>query len=355
MVMTIEKAARITRCSLKPNRPYHVQWLLTRKCNYCCKGCNVWREQNAEELSAEQIKRGLQILRDLDVVEIVFSGGDPLIREDIDEILDYASRYFVTTVYDNGSLATKKIDTVAKADFVAISLDTLNARRNDYSKGVKGAWQRSIDAIETLHNHGIPVSVSPTISKMNINEMEKFTKYFVQKNIPLWYCLYSYDDPVDEKQLFRIGKRNKELEILDSGPMIRLCDSLGQMKKQSSNILVTNKLLSALKTYYLTGQRNWKCRALRNFFVINHLGNVAGCHVRGSVGSIFDLPKAWNSPQFRELRQMYERCTGCTYLCYIFYSLHGSVLGNLQLARERWKNAGLLLKKGNTIPPSLAE
>ena len=58
-----------------------------------------------KELSTDEIKMGLDILRELGVVEIVFSGGSPLLREDIDEILEYASQYFVTTVYDNGSLA----------------------------------------------------------------------------------------------------------------------------------------------------------------------------------------------------------------------------------------------------------
>ncbi|MEM2936007.1 MAG: hypothetical protein QW231_02395 [Candidatus Bathyarchaeia archaeon] len=43
----------ILRRALTPNRPYHVQWFLTRRCNYRCKGCDVWRRQgSAQELSA---------------------------------------------------------------------------------------------------------------------------------------------------------------------------------------------------------------------------------------------------------------------------------------------------------------
>ena len=131
MVMTLEKAARIIACSFRPNRPYHVQWLITRKCNYRCKGCNVWQDQDAHELTTEQIKRGLDILKKLDVVDIVFSGGNPLLRDDIDEILRYASRSFVTTVYDNGSMAVKKIEALRHVDFVAISLDTMDAEKCD--------------------------------------------------------------------------------------------------------------------------------------------------------------------------------------------------------------------------------
>jgi MoaA/NifB/PqqE/SkfB family radical SAM enzyme len=352
--MTLEKATRIATCSLKPNRPYHVQWLITRKCNYRCMGCNVWREQDMKELSTEDIKRGLDILKKLDVVDIVFSGGDPLLRDDIDEILEYASRFFITTVYDNGSMALKKIDAVRHADFVAISLDTLDAKKNDHAKGVKGSWSRAMQAIETLHNEGIVVSVSPTISQLNMHEIINFTNYFLEKEIPIWYCLYSYDTCVDSHQLFKIGKKNDDFEIADKDAMVKLCDSLIEMKKKEDKILITTKTLKAVQQLFSDGERTWKCRALQNFFMIDHLGRVAGCHLRSPVASIFDLPDVWNSPEFKTLRRNYRKCAGCIYLCYIFYSIHGSVIGNFQIAQDRWRNAKLLLKKNSATPLDLA-
>lgn len=354
-MLTLGKAARIAKCSLLPKRPYHVQWLVTRKCNYRCKGCNVWRDQDTKELSTEEIKKGLDILKELDVIEIVFSGGSPLLREDIDEILEYASRSFITTVYDNGSLAGEKVEALRKADFVAISLDTLDVARNDDAKGVKGAFDSAMETIETLHAEGVSVAVSPTISQMNVHEMVDFTKHFTKKGIPLWYCLYSYDISVDPSQLFKIGKRNEAFDIVDKREMVNLCDSLLEMKKQNSNIMVTTRLLEAVKHLYACDERTWKCRALQNFFMIDNLGRVAGCHLREPVTTIFDLPEVWNSPRFKALRKTYRECTECTYLCYIFYSLHGSVLGNFQIAQDRWRNAKMLLKRKPLTPPSLAE
>lgn len=346
-LVTFEKAARIAMYSLMPNRPYHVQWLVTRKCNYRCKGCNVWQEQDVKELATEEIKKGLDILRDLGVVEIVFSGGDPLLRDDIDEILEYASRFFVTTVYDNGSMAAKKIDALRHVDFVAISLDSLDPTKHDYIKGVKGAWHDAMEAIDTLHENGIRVGVSPTISQLNLHEILDITQFFLKKEIPVWYCLYSYDCSPSQSQLFKIGKKNEDFTITDYKAMVNLCDSLIMMKKKNSNILVTNQILNAVKSLFLTGERTWKCKALKSFFVIDHMGRVAGCHVQDSVASIFNLPKMWNSSKFKSLRKKYQECTRCTYLCYIFYSLHGSVKGNLQIAEEHWRNANLLLKGSN--------
>mgnify|MGYP002395794637 CR=1 FL=1 len=353
LVMTLEKAARIAKFSLTPNRPFHVQWLITRKCNYRCRGCNVWREQDQKELSTEEIKKGLDILKELGVVDVVFSGGNPLLRDDIEDIIDYASHFFVTTVYDNGSMVQEKINALRNVDFVAISLDSLNPEKNDYIKGVKGSRDIAMKAIEKLHEEGIHVGISPTISQFNLYEIVDLTKFFSEKGIPVWYCLYSYDSPVDSYQLFKIGKENDEFVIVDKEAMAGLCDFLIDVKKKNNNIFITTSVLKALKHLFLAGRRNWKCRALQNFFMIDHLGRVAGCHLRNPVASIFDLPKVWNSKNFNTLRKNYNECAQCIYLCYIFYSLHGSVLGNLQMVQDRWKSAKFFLRRNSSKPLSL--
>src|SRR4030067_1621310 len=106
--MSLRKASRIAISALIPNRPHHAQWMITRKCNYRCRGCNVWKEQDQRELSTEEMKRGLNILKDLGVVEVVLSGGDPLLREDAAEIVEHASNLFVTILYENGTTDAKK-------------------------------------------------------------------------------------------------------------------------------------------------------------------------------------------------------------------------------------------------------
>jgi MoaA/NifB/PqqE/SkfB family radical SAM enzyme len=352
LTTSLKKAAIVAARSLVPGKPHHVQWMITRKCNYRCRGCNVWREQDQRELSAEDIKRGLDILKNLGIVEIVFSGGNPLLREDIGEIIEYASRFFVTTVYDNGSMAAEKIEALRNVDFVAISIDSLDAAKNDYIKGVEGAWRKAMEAVETLHSEGINVSVTPTISQLNLYEIVDITNYYSQKGIPLWYCLYSHDLSADANQLFRIGKANNEFVIRDKQAMVKLCDSLIEMKKKNKKILMTTKLLKALRRLYSEDKRTWNCHALQNFFVIDQLGRIAGCHSHNFAASVFDLPKIWDSEEFNSLRRTYRKCTQCTYLCYIFYSLHGSPYGNLSLAKDQWKNAKLLLKKNNAKHPS---
>ncbi|HVO86083.1 MAG TPA: radical SAM protein [Candidatus Eisenbacteria bacterium] len=347
--MSLKKARSIAIRSLTPNKPHHAQWMLTRKCNFRCRGCNVWRQQDRNELSTEAVKRGLSILRDIGVVDLVLSGGNPLLRDDINEIVEYASQFFITTVYDNGSMALKKIDALRHADLVAISIDSLDPKKNDYVRGVKGAWRTAMQALEELHNQGVSVGVAPTISQYNLYEILDFTKYFAAKDIPVWYSLYSYDTTPDEGNLFRIGKKDDQFTIVDKDTMVKLCDSLIEMKKKTSNIMMTTKLLKAIKNLYLTGERPWECRAFQNFFMIDHVGRVAGCHLHDPTTTVFDLPSIWDTPELKALQDQYSKCKRCTYMCYIFYSLHGSVLANILVAQEQWKNARRLILRKKPI------
>jgi MoaA/NifB/PqqE/SkfB family radical SAM enzyme len=339
-----KKAVSIVGRSLVSGKPHHAQWLVTRKCNYRCVGCNVWKEQDQRELSTEEMIKGLDILRKMGIMELVLSGGDPLLRNDIGEILDHASKHFVTTVYDNGSMAAKKIDCLRNVDFVAISIDSLDEAKNDAIKAVPGALKAALNSVETLRKEGIKVAVTPTISQKNLSEILDITNHFTQKGVPVWYCLYSYDTSVDSKQLFRIGKANDEFVITDKRAMVDLCNKLIEMKKTNSQILMTTKLLEALRELF-EDKRIWKCQALKSFLVVDHLGRIAGCHSHNFAGSIFDLPKEWNSPQFKTLRETYHDCSQCNYLCYIAYSLHGSPSGHFSLAMDQWKNAKLLFRR----------
>ncbi len=344
MASGFKKSASVLSRSLTPGKPHHAQWLVTRKCNYRCRGCNVWKEQDQRELSTEEIKKGLDVLKDLGIVELVLSGGDPLLRDDIGEIIDHASKLFVTTVYDNGSMAAKKIDCLRNVDFVALSIDSLDEAKNDYIKDVPGAWKHATEAVELLQKEGIKVAVTPTISQKNLYEIVDITKYFTAKGVPVWYCLYSYDTSVDSKQLFRIGKANDEFVITDKKGMVDLCNQLMELKKKNKRVLMTTKLLKAMRSLYEEDRRTWKCQALNNFLVVDHLGRIAGCHSHNFAGSVFDLKKNWKQSEYKALRKMYHDCTQCNYLCYVFYSLHGSPSGHLVLAADQWKNAGLLFQ-----------
>ncbi len=343
-MISYSKVLSMIKRVVKPSGPRHAQIFVTRKCNYRCRDCNVWMSQESQELSTEEVKRSLDILREIGVLEIVFSGGNPLLRDDMGEIINYASKYFITTVYDNGSLAANKIDEIRNADFVAISLDTLDEKKNDYLKGVNGAWRKAMNAIDALKKEGIHVGVSPTISQMNLYEIIDFTKFFIKREIPVWYCLYAYDYSFNNSA-FSIGIKNDEYEITDRETLAEICSILIEMKKKSGCIYITDRTLKAIRHLALTGERSWECRALENFLVVDHLGRVSSCHCRDPIASIFDLPKIWKSPYIKRLRNEYRQCTRCVYLCYIFYSVHAGFPGLMDIIVDQWRNVKAYMGK----------
>jgi MoaA/NifB/PqqE/SkfB family radical SAM enzyme len=304
----------------------------------------VWREKKRlNEATTQEVKAGLDALEKIGVAEIVLSGGNPLLRDDIDEIVRYASQRFITTIYDNGSMAAQKIDALRNADFVAISLDSLDPKKNDFMRGVKGAWNKAMDAIEKLCAAGISVGAAPTISQLNLYEIEDFTRNFTDRGIPVWYAVYSHDDV--GTQLFGIGKKNDDMEIVDKKAMVRLCGLLIDMKRERNGVFITDKTLKALRQLFLTGERTWKCHALHNFLMVNPEGQVSGCHLYEPIARVTELPRLWGTPRFNALRAKYSACQRCTYVCYLFYSIHRGVHGNIEILQDQLKNARLLVSR----------
>jgi len=311
------KSVHLVKNLLTRNHPLHAQWFITRKCNYRCKSCNVWKTQDSNEIDIIKVKEGLDELRKLGVVDLTFTGGNPLLREDIDEILKYASKYFVTTIYDNGSMAYKKIDALKYADYVAISLDTLDKNKQNYLSGIEDSFEQKKKSIKELVKNRIPVAISSTISSLTcydvIRMIERYGKFF-SFNISLFQ-----EDP--EETQFKIGEKVRELETKDKKKMAKTFERLIQLKKSGYNILLPEKVLKIVKNYFEKDERSWECKALDNFLTIDHLGNVSGCHLKKPVTNVSELRKFWYSDKAGRIREENRKCKGCMYLCYIDYSL----------------------------------
>lgn len=320
---------------LKPGRPYHAQWFVTSRCNYRCRGCDVWLRQSSRprELDADDIKEGLRELEKLGVVELVITGGNPLLREDIGDIIREASRRFLTTVYDNGSLAADKIDELKHADFVAISLDSLRPELNDHIKGVKGAWRRAVRSIMVLKEEGLTPVVSAMISQLNLTEIVDFSRYWASRGVPVIYCLYYYD-PFSEG-LFGIGREVDELAIRDRRLAAKVFAELEALRSRECPLIwVPNRTLRATRLLFEHGIRTWACTALSSFIMIDERGRVSGCHCKPPVGSVFEINDIWESEEFQALRAKNRACRECIYLCYIFYSQYSTPASMIALSAE---------------------
>lgn len=155
--------------------PLTVLWDITYACNLNCKHCLVAaRNKLNNELSLEEVKKIIDQLSEMKVFNVCFLGGEPLMREDLFEILEYTSNLNIGVSFStNGSLINDHIiNELEKINIfkVQVSLDGLQETHNKI-RGVSSSFQTAINAIKKFTKSGIRVEVSTTVNKLNLHEL----------------------------------------------------------------------------------------------------------------------------------------------------------------------------------------
>ena len=153
-----------------------VVWNCTKKCNLDCVHCysSAGGKDPAGVLNTEQAKSFIHDLADFDVPVILFSGGEPLLREDIFELANFAREQGIRTVLStNGTLISEDMAREIKnASFaeIGISVDGIGAR-NDKFRRKKGAYKAALQGIRNCIALGLRVSLRLTITSYNHTEI----------------------------------------------------------------------------------------------------------------------------------------------------------------------------------------
>lgn len=154
-----------------------VVWNMTKRCNLRCIHCYARAENETyrgNELSTDEGKQLIDNLADFGVPVILFSGGEPVLREDLPELIDYAVKKGLRAVIStNGTLITEeKAKQFARyaLSYVGISLDG-TGKINDAFRGTNGAYDLAIKGVRNAKHAGIKVGLRFTINKRNYNEI----------------------------------------------------------------------------------------------------------------------------------------------------------------------------------------
>ncbi|MBW1769730.1 MAG: 12,18-didecarboxysiroheme deacetylase [Deltaproteobacteria bacterium] len=171
-----------------------VVWNVTRRCNLKCIHCYAHAKDKAfkNELSTDEGKALLDDLAQFGVPVILFSGGEPFIREDLPELARYAvERGMRAVVSTNGTLITPERARIFKEiglSYVGISLDGME-EVNDRFRGVKGAFQGALEGIRNSQEAGIKVGLRFTINKLNVGEIPGIFDLVEELDVPR-ICFY---------------------------------------------------------------------------------------------------------------------------------------------------------------------
>ena len=173
-------------------RPYVISWNLTYRCNLACEHCyldaggapQVGTENFADrsELGTEECFRVIDdIAAFAPECVTILTGGEPLLRRDILEIVTRAAdRGLWVVVGTNGVRIT---ETVAKrladagARGLSLSLDALDPERHDRFRNVRGAWRNTVEGAEILNRTGLPFIVQTTAGSHNLGELDAIADF----------------------------------------------------------------------------------------------------------------------------------------------------------------------------------
>lgn len=151
--------------------PFFLGWNLTFRCNLKCRYCGVHDADKGAELSTAEVVTRLDALWNLGTRWVTFSGGEPLLRNDIGNIVKHAkTRGYQVYISTNGWLIPDRAAALEWVDHVNLSLDG-DRTIHDEIRG-SGSYDRTIEAIGVCKEAQVPVSLQCVLSSNNLDSIE---------------------------------------------------------------------------------------------------------------------------------------------------------------------------------------
>lgn len=167
---------------LRRRTPLKVTYHITYRCNLACPFCNRKPMINTTEMDTIQIKQMMKEFKAMGTHFWVFNGGEPLLREDLPELIDYAKNLgFHCSIVTNGILLAQRLDafpSFRKLDFVQI---TLQGPKQIHERMCgQETYDRIIKGLNILKNLRIKINILTLISRDNVDYFDDLIKLIMQ-------------------------------------------------------------------------------------------------------------------------------------------------------------------------------
>jgi radical SAM protein with 4Fe4S-binding SPASM domain len=173
--------------------PLRMDLALTFRCQNNCVHCYAGGPHETEELTAAQWKTVIDRLHEIGVFIVTFTGGEPTLREDLAELLQYAqNKGIVTGLITNGRRLKDKdyVQALEKAglDFVQVTLESHEAKVHDAIAGAKGSWKETVAGIKNAVASKIYTTTNTTLSQQNAAGFLKTVDFIKQLGVAGFGC-----------------------------------------------------------------------------------------------------------------------------------------------------------------------
>ncbi len=261
-------------------KPINVYYEVTIACDLKCKHCRLdaIKERSKEELDIKEIKNFFDDIKSLGS-NIIITGGDPLKREDIFEIIDYAKKInlsFGVAPTTSPLLDFEKIKKFKEygAFAISISLDGGSNKTHDEFRKAEGTFEISINALKFAKKVNLPLQVNTTLTKENFSEIPRIYN-LIKEN---------FSEIVKRWSIFFLVPtgRGKELTMPDKKDVKEVCEFLYEKSKEA-NFLIKTTEAPFYRVFYILKE----IKKGKNFDEIIKENKALGFGVRDGNGVIF--------------------------------------------------------------------
>lgn len=297
-----------------------IAWELTRNCNLNCIHCRASATlgPHAGELATGECKKIIDEIAGFASPTIILTGGEPLLREDIFDIIEYGTgKGLKLVIAINGTLLDKdKGERMKGAGIkrVSLSLDGRDGDAHDTFRGVKGSFESVMNASKILTDVALPFQINTTVTRLNVEDLGAIYSLVQAIGAVAWHIFLLV--PVGRGE----GLKGKEL---DTGKYEEVLEWLYGIEKQGE---LEIKVTCAPHYYRIVKEKGDSpksagCLAGKSFMFISHRGTAQPCgYLEIPSGDIKKdgVKKVWDeSPVFNQLRDLSHytgKCGGCRYL-----------------------------------------
>jgi radical SAM protein with 4Fe4S-binding SPASM domain len=175
--------------SARPSAPYRMDLALTYRCSNNCAHCYNARPRQHPELSTHQWKRMLDHLWAVGVPHIVFTGGEPTLRDDLPELIAHAEQNGqITGINTNGrrlknpAFVQALVD--AGLDHVQITLESHEAAIHDRMVMANGAWEDTVAGLRNVLDTRLYVMTNTTLLQHNAPYLAETLAFLAEVGVP---------------------------------------------------------------------------------------------------------------------------------------------------------------------------
>jgi MoaA/NifB/PqqE/SkfB family radical SAM enzyme len=293
--------------------PVLVHFEVTLRCNARCGFCDYWKTDPSAR--AQELKSFADAARFFNPMLVTFTGGEPLLRRDLEEIVAAVARAvrlkYITLITHGGMLSPERARSLwdAGVNQFNISLDYLDGR-HDAARGIPGLTAKIFAAVAAMRTRGIDsIRFNTVIKDDNLDQLLPIVHRAAALGCGVNFSVYTDAKNGNRDHLVREGSR-KDLE--------RVVAELLAFKRRRRGVITNSDYYLEQVPRYVRGEMTEPCRSGIRTIHVSPTGHVKRCP---------DFPTDFHWADFRRYEPV--ACNACYYAC------RGEAQAPLRLSRIR--------------------